>query len=253
METNRVDCGTNRANGADAVPSKRPFSLDDPSTWRFRPQILVHDVGTTEDRSTAVLGGVGSYAPDPKIGVAFMEELPRGLRGTPRANALAEVDLSFDRNSIIIADLSNDQSYAEQLSQTFGARVIGVSIGPSGDGMTFQRIAVPHGAMLKYALGRTWLFDRLRSTLESAGLKLVPGDPVARQAFGQLTDLEEVTTDAGNRIYACQPSKHDDLAISLALLVWAARHPHVMEWMRLARPKTAHDRQTSKFGPRAWT
>ena len=227
METNRVDSGTNMASGADAVPSKRPFSLDDPSTWRFRPQILVHDVGTTEDRSTAVLGGVGGYAPDPKIGVAYMEELPRGLRGTPRANALAEVDLKFDRNSIIIADLSNDQSYAEQLSQTFGARVIGVSIGPSGDGMTFQRIAVPHGTMLKYALGRTWLFDRLRSTLESAGLKLVPGDPVARQAFAQLTDLEEVTTDANNRIYACQPSKHDDLAISLALLVWAARHPHV--------------------------
>ena len=176
------------ASGADFLAQQRPFSLDDPTTWRFRPQILVHDVGTTEDRSTAVLGGIGGYAPDPKIGVAHMEELPRGLRGTPRANALAEVDIRFDRNSIIIADLSNDQSYAEQLSQTFGARVIGVSIGPSGDGMTFQRIPVPHGAMLKYALGRTWLFDRLRSMLENgwaeAGARRPSGQAGVRAADG---------------------------------------------------------------------
>ena len=68
-----------------------------------------------------------------------MEELPRGLRGTSRANALAEVDIRFDRNSLIVADLSNDTSYAEQLSETVGSRVIGVSIGPSGDSMAFQR------------------------------------------------------------------------------------------------------------------
>ena len=166
----------------------------------------MHDVGTTEDRSTAVLGGVGAYAPDPKIGVAHLEELPRGLRGTPRANALAEVDIRFDRNSLIVADLSNDQSYAEQLSETFGSRAIGVSIGPSGDGMAFQRVAVPSGQMLKYSVGRTFLFDRLRSTLENGGLKLPPGDPVAKQAFAQLTELEEIMTDSGARIYAAQRS-----------------------------------------------
>ena len=135
----QLDSGTKWPAVQTPSPSKRAFALDDPSTWRFRPQILIHDVGTTEDRSTAVLGGVGAYAPDPKIGVAYMKELPRGLRGTPRANALAEVDIRFDRNSMIVADLSNDQSYAEQLSETFGGRVIGVSIGPSGDGMAFQR------------------------------------------------------------------------------------------------------------------
>ena len=45
----------------------QPFSLDDPRTWRFRPQILVHDVGTTQDRSTAVVGGVGAFEPNPRL------------------------------------------------------------------------------------------------------------------------------------------------------------------------------------------
>jgi len=246
-----VDNGVGSFEGFGTT--QRGFAIDDPTTWMFRPQILAHDVGTTEDRSTAVLGGVGAYAPDPKIGVAHMVELPRGLRGTPRANAVAEVDIRFDRNSLIVADLSNDQSYAEQLSETFGSRAIGVSIGPSGDGMAFQRVAVPSGQMLKYSVGRTLLFDRLRSTLENGELKLPPGDPVAKQAFVQLTELEEIVTDSGARIYAAQRGRHDDLAISLAMLVWAARHPHVGQWMRMARPRTARDRPKAGLSARGWT
>ena len=231
----------------------KPFTLDDPRTWRFRPQILVHDVGTIQDRSTAVVGGVGAFEPNPPIGVAHLEELPIGLRGTARANALAEVDKKYWSNNLIITDFSNDLSYAEQMSEMFGARVIRVSIGPSGDGNGFTRIPVPHGAMLKYSIGRTFLFDRLLSVMEVGGLKLTPGDPVAKQAFAQLADLEVQVTNSGNRIYACQPSKHDDLAISLTLLVWAARHPHSNEWVKLARPRSARDKPAPKFGSTAWT
>jgi hypothetical protein len=231
----------------------KPFSLDDPRTWRFQPQILVHDVGTTQDKSTAVVGGVGAFEPNPPIGVAHLEELPMGLRGTVRANALAEVDKLYWSNNLIITDFSNDHSYAEQMSEMFGARVIGVSIGPAGDGNGFSRMPVPHGAMLKYSIGRTLVFDKLLSVMEVGGLKLAPGDPAAKKAFAQLADLEVQVTGNGNRVYACQPSKHDDLAISLALLVWAAKHPHSSEWVKLARPRLGPKRPIPKFSPIAWT
>ena len=231
----------------------KPFSLDDPSTWRFRSQILVHDVGTTQDRSTAVVGGVGAFEPNPSLGVAHLEELPIGLRGTARATALAEVDKKYLSNSLIITDFSNDQSYSEQMSEMFGARVIGVSIGPAGDGNGFTRVPVPHGAMLKYSIGRTLLFDKLLTVMETGGLRLPLADPIAKQAFRQLADLEVQVTNSGNRIYACQPSKHDDLAISLALLVWAARHAHNTEWMKLARPGPSRNRPRPLFSSTAWT
>ena len=135
----------------------------------------------------------------------------------------------------------------------FGARVIGVSIGPAGDGNGFTRLPVPHGAMLKYSIGRTFLFDKLLSVMEVGGLKLASGDPAAKKAFAQLADLEVQVTGNGNRIYACQASKHDDLAISIALLTWASRHSHVKEWMRIAGPRHQRERQPSKFGSAAWT
>ena len=231
----------------------QPFSLDDPRSWCIRPQILVHDVGTTQDMSTAVVGGIGAFEPNPPIGVSHLEELPIGLRGTARATAVANVDKKYLSNNLIITDLSNDQSYAEQMSEMFGARVIGVSIGPAGDGNGFTRMPVPRGAMLKYSIGRTLLFDKLLSVMETGGLRLPRVDPIANQAFGQLADLELQVTNSGNRIYACQPSKHDDLAISLALLVWAARHPHSGEWMKLARPRLSRNRPTPIFSSAAWT
>jgi hypothetical protein len=51
--------------------------------------------------------------------------LPQGLYGSDRAGALAQIDARYDRNALIIADLSNDTSYAEQLFETFGPRVMG--------------------------------------------------------------------------------------------------------------------------------
>jgi hypothetical protein len=89
--------------------------------------------------------------------------------------------------------------------------------------------------------------------MEAGSLRLPSADPIAKQAFGQLADLEFQVTNSGNRIYVCQPSKHDDLAISLALLVWAARHPHSSEWMKLARPRHSRNRLMPVFSSAAWT
>ena len=60
--------------------------------------------------------------------------MPQGLYGSARASALAQINARYDGNALIFADLSNDTSYAEQLLETFGPRVIGVHIGRHGSG-----------------------------------------------------------------------------------------------------------------------
>lgn len=40
----------------------------------------------------------------------------------------------------------------------------------------------------------------------------------------------EIELRESGLVYRCPPGQHDDLAISSALLVWAARHPHLYRW-----------------------
>ena len=83
------------------------------SIWEFfRPHIIAHDVGHTKDRSTAVVGGRSPLALN-LIGMKEFEELPLGLYGSVRADALAMVDRRYDYKTLIVADLSNDATYAE--------------------------------------------------------------------------------------------------------------------------------------------
>ena len=63
-----------------------------PMHWKgFKPTIIVHDVGHTKDRSTAVVGGKRCIAPGLRLLKEF-QELPQGLYGSDRAEALARVD-----------------------------------------------------------------------------------------------------------------------------------------------------------------
>ena len=67
-----------------------------PATWKgFRPTIIAHDVGHTKDRSTAVVGGKNIYAPGLSLLKEF-HELPQGLYGSDRAEALARIDRLYD-------------------------------------------------------------------------------------------------------------------------------------------------------------
>ena len=94
------------------------FNRDDPNTWPcFRPLIIAHDVGHRRDRSTAVVGGLGPFEPR-LTGIKEAEELPQGLYGSARASALAIVDRRYHSDAIIVADLSNDATYAEVLFDT---------------------------------------------------------------------------------------------------------------------------------------
>src|SRR5439155_12826472 len=95
------------------------YNPDDVKSWPyFKPLIIAHDVGRSRDRSTAVVGG-NSPCGKRLLGIAEAEELPQGLFGSARASALARVDGRYHHNALIIADLSNDPSYAEVLRETF--------------------------------------------------------------------------------------------------------------------------------------
>jgi hypothetical protein len=114
------------------------YNAQDPKTWpTCRPHLIAHDVGRTIDRSTAVVGGICPFGTE-LLGILEAEELPQGLFGSMRANALGAVDRRYDCNGLIIADLSNDATYAEFLFERFGPRLIGLQISRHGNGTNFE-------------------------------------------------------------------------------------------------------------------
>ena len=227
------------------------FNREDPTTWPvFRPRIIAHDVGRSHDRSTAVVGGLGPFEPT-LLGVTEFEELPQNQFGSARASALASIDRRYHGDALIVADLSNDASYAENLHETFGPRVIGLQIGRHGNGMEFERRPVRHSAMLVYNIGRNYLLERLRAELASDQLKIVK-TANSKRAFEQLVQLETEMRESGI-VYTCPSGKHDDLGISLAMLVWAGRHPHLPYWVRDANAARRPRRPRPSISSLAWT
>jgi hypothetical protein len=223
----------------------------------FRPApkipIIVHDVGRSNDRSTAVVGGKIPPLFGPQlVSVNECLELPLGLYGSQLANELAKIDQMYDRNCLIVADLSNDPTYAETLFDTFGQRIVGVQIGRSGDGTTFERRRVKNSACLVYQIGRTFLLDLLLAELRDHQIRLVEG-PESRRVYAQLEALEPEQRESG-RVYKCLPGQHDDLAMSLAMLAWAAQHLHFDEWTRpifdAHRPRRSRPAPINSLG---WT
>ena len=222
---------------------------EDPQSWPCcRPLIIAHDVARSGDFSTAVVGGLSPFDP-PLIGVIEATELPQKLYGHALANALVEVDRRYNSNALILADLTQDASYAEILFQTFGRRVLGVHISRYGEGQDAEMRLVRGGAVPVYTVGRSFLFDVLRDQFQAGQLKLSSGDDV-RRAFDQLTKLQLEHRQTGI-VYTCQPGQHDDLAISIAMLVWAAQHPYLRYWaralerrVRKPRPKVSWDAWT---------
>jgi hypothetical protein len=216
---------------------------DEPSTWPcFKPvAIIAHDVGRSRDRSTAVVGGNCPVGPR-LLGIAELEELSQGLFGSARASALAVVDRRYDCNTIIVADLSYDPTYAEMLFETFGRRVIGLQIGRYGDGMNFERRPVKNSAILVYNVGRSYLLELLHAELQANQVRFVD-TPMSKRAFTQLASLETEQRETGT-VYKCPSGQHDDLGMSCAMLAWAARHPDLSStWVRLVeyerRPRQA--------------
>ena len=115
---------------------------DDPRTWpAYKPLIIAHDVGRSRDRSTAVVGGNSPYGRR-LLGIAEAVELPPKLFGQALASELARVDREYHSNTLIVADVSNDDTYAEVLYAMFGQRAIGLHITRCGDGANGEWRAV---------------------------------------------------------------------------------------------------------------
>jgi hypothetical protein len=202
----------------------------------LKPSIIAHDVGRSKDRSTAVVGGLSALAPD-RIFARDFTELQPGLYGSARANELAAIDRRLGSCNLVLADFSNDATYAEVMYDLFGKRLIGVQITRSGDGMDHTVWQVKNGWIPVYPIGRTYLFDLLHRIMSDDKLRILCG-PAAMKAYEQLMMLEIELRDTGT-VYRCPPGQHDDLAISLAMLVWASLHPHLRGWIRALEPRPA--------------
>jgi hypothetical protein len=214
-----------------------------------KPAIIAHDVGCSRDRSTAVIGGSASFAPD-VIGIKTFEEFPIGLTGYARADVLATIDRRLYSKALIVVDVSNDATYAEVLLERFGPRVIGLHITRHGDGLTGEWKNVKKGRYRVYTIGRTHLFDLLLRAMENDKVRILD-QPNARCAFEQLMSLEVAIRESG-LFYDPVPGRHDDLAISMAMLAWATQHPHLRSWCEPLepRPPRAIRRPPSSLG---WT
>src|SRR4249920_2195727 len=154
----------------------------------FKPHIIAHDVGHTKDRSTAVIGGLSPLAPG-LIGLREFEELPQGLSGHTRADALAMID-SRHHKALIIADLSFDPSYADILVERFGERVIGLHITSTGDTMdNWEERQLKRGRILVYKVSRTYLLDLLLREMQGENFRIRRGADSLR-AYEQLMRLE---------------------------------------------------------------
>jgi hypothetical protein len=222
---------------------------EDPTTWpSFRPLIIAHDVGRSRDRSTAVVGG-NSPIPPRLLGIRELNELPAGLYGSGTASALLSIDRRYNHNALIVADLSNDPTYAEVLFETFRSRLIGLQISRHGDGTGCERRPVLDGSILVYTIGRSYLIELYHRELQSRLVRIVDS-PMAQKAHAQLEALEVEYRDTGT-VYRCLPGHHDDLGISCAMLAWAARHPHITTWCRTAQP-VYRARRPSISAAEAW-
>ena len=94
--------------------------------------------------------------------------------------------------------------------------------------------------MAVYTIGRSYLLELFHAEMQAGRVKFVPG-PMADRAYQQLMNLETEMRESGI-VYSCPAGQHDDLGISCAMLAWAAVHPHLNEWARIAsrdrmRPK----------------
>ena len=228
------------------------FNAYDPATWPLKVPMIAHDVGRTNDRSTAVVGGNSPFTLGSRLlGIKQCLELPQGLYGSELANALANIDQSYNRDCLIIADLTSNATYGETLFDTFGQRVVGVQIGHSGDGTTSEQRRVRHGAIPVYNVGRTFLLELLLDELRDSRVRFANAADSAR-AYQQLTVLEPEQR-ANGTVYKCPSGQHDDLAISLAMLAWAAQHLHLEYWNRPIFDAHRPHRPREKFNWQACT
>jgi hypothetical protein len=137
--------------------------------------------------------------------------------------------------------------------QRLGAdRVIGLKItnSSSDDGTRFELWSVKGKALRVYFVGRSYLFDLLLRELRDNKVRILDSE-TSRYAYQQLTMLEMAYRQSGV-IYSCPSGRHDDLAISFAIVVWAVLHPHLPVWCRVLEPRPVYKPRPAP-SPLGWT
>ena len=202
------------------------FDPADPASWPALPQpFLVHDYGGAQDYSTIIVGGVAPWSRG-VVGATRIERLPLRMTSTETLERLAEADRELAHRATVVVDASGNSAHAEACAAAFGRRCIGVRITAAPDhGLRPQpvpfTVAGKRAVLPVWQFGRTPLFDQLGAAMERGEVKVAKaGD--WRELAQEMEGLERVTTDAGNIRFVTTAAKHDDLAVSLALLVWAA-------------------------------
>jgi len=167
---------------------------------------------------------------------------PQGLYGSARASALSAIDRRHYSDAVIVADLSNDATYAEVLHETFGPRVIGLQISRNCDGMNVERRPVKDRSMLFYTVGRSYLLELYHSELQAyqgQNCRWTNDPDALMSSDGTETEIRE-----SGIVYSCPPGQHDDLSISCAMLAWAAT-PSAFERLGQDRFVRAHATQAA--------
>jgi hypothetical protein len=116
--------------------------------------------------------------------------------------------------------------------------------------LTFEPRRVKSGVIRVYTVGRSHLFDTLHRELHDNKVRILDG-ATGRRAYEQLTMLEMDYRKNGT-IYGCPSARHDDLAISCAILVWASQHPDLEYWARVLEPRNRSSKRP-KVSAAAWT
>ena len=106
------------------------------------------------------------------------------------------------------------------------------------------------GRILVYKVSRTYLLDLLLRDMENETVRILHGANSLR-AYEQLTRLQVEIKP--NRIsYKCPAGRHDDLAMSCAMVVWAAQHPHLPRWCWALEPRAPRSKGPPP-SPLGWT
>ena len=105
-------------------------------------------------------------------------------------------------------------------------------------------------AILVYTIGRTYLLDLLLREMQNDKVRILDGAK-SQRAYEQLM-ISKKKSDQSGIIYRCLSRHHDDLAISCAMVVWAAQHPHLPRWCWPLEPRAARRTRPAPSSA-AWT
>ena len=228
---------------------------------------MIQELGRSKSPSSLMMSGAAMIVPPRWSAAIVLSPQARdcwelsnlwsyrvGLYGSELANALAAIDQAYDRNCLIVADLSNDPTYGETL-----VRHVRSARRWRADRSLRRRHDVRAAARQKMALYPSITLagpscsNSCSPRCATTGSALPTAPESVRALMSNSWQLEPEQRPSG-MVFKCPSGQHDDLAMSLAMLAWAAQHLHLECWTQpifdAHRPRR-NRRQKAGWG--AWT